>query len=126
MSLVATLKALVAAGGTSEMVLAVVRVHEAERDAADIARRARDANRQARRRSLMPDPDEWQALRGQVFERDGYVCTYCGDATEEPHCDHVRPLSKGGPNTIDNLTTACPTCNSSKGARSLEEWLANR
>ena len=39
--------------------------------------------------------------------------------------DHVIPHSKGGPTTPDNLVAACRPCNTSKGARTLSEWIAS-
>ena len=53
------------------------------------------------------------------------ACAYCG-ATDNMSIDHVIPLSKGGTHEIDNLLPACRSCNSSKGARPLEEWLPKR
>lgn len=120
MKLSETLEAMLEAGGTAEMMLAIVRAYEAAWEAEEAARRAKDAARTARRRALMPD--DWHELRCRVFARDGYVCSYCGEPTEEPHCDHVDPLSRGGSNDLSNLTTACATCNASKGAKTLEEW----
>lgn len=65
---------------------------------------------------------EWQRLRVEVFERDAYTCAYCGSVVEHPHCDHVFPLSRGGKSILENLVTACPACNCSKGGKTLEEW----
>lgn len=64
----------------------------------------------------------WKRLRVKIFSRDNYTCQYCGRKTENPHCDHVVPISRGGKSTQDNLTTACPSCNLSKGAKMLSEW----
>ena len=64
----------------------------------------------------------WKRLRVKIFSRDNYVCQYCGRKTERPHCDHVVPISRGGKSTQENLATACPTCNLSKGAKTLSEW----
>lgn len=122
MSLIAALEALVESGATPEMMLAVVRVYVSERDAADEARRAKDAARQTKRRSLMPE--DWFEVRARVFVRDGYICTYCGTTTDDPHCDHITPLSRGGSSDESNLTTSCRSCNTSKGARTPEEWRA--
>lgn len=62
------------------------------------------------------------AMRELVLSRDGYRCTYCG--VEEPslHCDHVIPLSRGGPTKPDNLVAACKSCNSAKKDRTPDEW----
>lgn len=49
-------------------------------------------------------------------------CSYCGMAGPS-HIDHIVPVSKGGANTLDNLTAACVGCNSSKHDRSLLEFL---
>jgi hypothetical protein len=64
---------------------------------------------------------EWQTLRAAVFKRDGYRCVYCG-SPERLACDHVTPLSRGGPSVMENLATACTACNCAKGARTLAEW----
>lgn len=65
---------------------------------------------------------EWSEIRAAVFERDNYTCTYCGERGKKLECDHVHPLSKGGSNEMDNLTTACFACNRSKHAKTLAEW----
>lgn len=44
-----------------------------------------------------------------------YGCT--SDAPRIPlEFDHIIPLSKGGGDTVDNLTIACKRCNGRKGA----------
>lgn len=65
----------------------------------------------------------WEAIRSAVFERDSYACQYCGD-TDNLHCDHVHPKSRGGSDAMDNLVTACGACNMSKGSKTVEEWLS--
>jgi hypothetical protein len=70
-----------------------------------------------------PTGAEWRALRQAVFQRDGGRCAYCGSVPERPHCDHVKPRSRGGLDRMDNLVTACPSCNSSKRDRTPEEWI---
>lgn len=87
--------------------------HGAERCA-----KSRDGNRE--RRGLTSK--KWRALRAQIFERDGHACTYCGDV-ENLCCDHILPLIQGGTNDPENLTTACRTCNSSKGGKTVEAWV---
>ena len=79
--------------------------------------RPKDGNRE--RRGL-PER-EWRVLRQRIFERDAYACTYCG-SKDDLTCDHVLALIRGGTNDENNLTTACRSCNSSKGDRLLEEW----
>lgn len=85
--------------------------------------RARNRAKRPRVRDV-PLP-EWQRLRIEVFERDAYTCAYCGSVVDHPHCDHVVPLSRGGKSILENLVTACPTCNCSKGGKTLDEWRGN-
>lgn len=67
---------------------------------------------------------EWRKLRDAVLSRDNNRCQYCGRGPETGslHCDHVLPLFKGGSNELSNLVTACKSCNSSKRAKTVEEW----
>ncbi len=37
--------------------------------------------------------------------------------------DHILPLSRGGSHSIDNVVPACHTCNRSKAAKLLLDWL---
>lgn len=62
--------------------------------------------------------------RIQVFSRDNFSCVYCGQSLEvaTPTIDHVVPRSRGGGDGIENLVACCSTCNSSKGARTPDEW----
>ena len=53
-------------------------------------------------------------LRERIYARDGGACVYCGDpgsATVKLSLDHVQPHASGGPDTPDNLVTACTICN---------------
>lgn len=86
------------------------------------AERRRAAERERARARRAEYPDNWYALRARIFARDGYACTYCGQVSEDLHCDHIVPFSRGGATTEENLTTACASCNSSKGARLISEW----
>jgi|GEM_PF-2331190 len=61
-------------------------------------------------------------LRQEVFNREGYRCTYCGDENGPFHIDHIFPLALGGLDSSENLTVACRSCNLRKGAKTLEEW----
>jgi len=61
--------------------------------------------------------------RHNIFKRDGYECVYCGENSKRYlTLDHVYPRSKGGPNTWDNLVTACKKCNNEKDNLTLEEY----
>lgn len=61
--------------------------------------------------------------RENVFKRDQYTCVYCEETNRKVlTIDHVIPQSKGGPNTWENLVTACKKCNGEKANLSLEEY----
>ena len=65
-----------------------------------------------------------QKLR--IIERDGWTCFYCGRENlrlDEIEIDHKLPVSRGGPNTMDNLVTACRECNQRKGTMTAEEFI---
>lgn len=67
----------------------------------------------------------------KLFNRDGGVCYICGklcswdDISERegtmiagdnyPSIDHVKPVSKGGTHTWNNIKLACRKCNTLKG-----------
>ena len=58
-------------------------------------------------------------LRFKVMQRDNFKCCLCGaspakDPSVELHIDHIKPWSKGGETTIDNLRTLCSKCNLGK------------
>ena len=61
--------------------------------------------------------------RENVYRRDNFECVYCGASNLKLlTLDHVIPRSKGGPNSWDNLVTACKFCNSEKADLTLEEY----
>lgn len=64
-------------------------------------------------------------LRDQVFERDNWRCVYCWDDECVLHVEHIVPRhwELPNPHKLENLTTACPSCNNSKSARRLDQWL---
>ena len=62
-------------------------------------------------------PQNWDALRRQAYKRDDYQCQNCGvkggrQGTAELHAHHIVPLSSGGNNVLNNLSTLCSTCHS--------------
>ena len=40
--------------------------------------------------------------------------------------DHLIPRMRGGPDSPENLVTACRSCNSSKGGRDMLEWMERK
>lgn len=53
------------------------------------------------------------------------ACSYC-DSSSDLTLDHLIPQFKGGEHSADNLVVACRSCNSSKKALDLLEWMAKR
>ena len=61
--------------------------------------------------------------RRNIFARDGNTCQYCGRrfCTQELSIDHVKPRSRGGSNSWENVATACVKCNVRKGGRTPQQ-----
>lgn len=59
-----------------------------------------------------------------VVEAYGNACVYCAGPVE--HIDHLAPLARGGQHCIENLRPSCGSCNTSKNATDLDDWLARR
>lgn len=55
-------------------------------------------------------------MRFEVLKRDSFTCQYCGKMPPDTtlHIDHIKPVSKGGKNTMLNLVTSCVDCNLGK------------
>lgn len=58
-------------------------------------------------------------LKVQVLMRDGNRCRICGAKCDgdihKLHFDHIKPWSKGGETTLDNLQVLCSVCNAALG-----------
>lgn len=80
--------------------------------------RAREREKTYARRAKTPYSPEMAEFMRMLIKRP---CAYCG-STKDITVDHVVPLSRGGKHQQDNLAPACFSCNSSKGARTLDEW----
>lgn len=63
------------------------------------------------------------ALRNELFERDKWICRYCGErvSIENATFDHLVPISKGGSDAPENLATCCLICNAIKSGKTYEE-----
>ncbi|MEN6290684.1 MAG: HNH endonuclease [Methanobacterium sp.] len=57
-----------------------------------------------------------QKIRFRILHRDNFTCQYCGRRAPEVvlEVDHIVPLSKGGKDDDENLTTSCRECNRGK------------
>lgn len=64
--------------------------------------------------------------RRAIYLRDGLRCSYCGRGIEDDiqlTLDHLLPQELGGSNSAENLVTACKSCNSAKGSKSLGKFI---
>jgi hypothetical protein len=52
-------------------------------------------------------------IKSKLFERDGGICQECGDPYDI-EIDHIKPVSKGGTSTLNNLQLLCKPCNRKK------------
>lgn len=62
-------------------------------------------------------PEDWDAIRGLVYQRDDYTCQNCGavggaKGNTELHAHHIKSRSEGGSDKPRNLTTLCQECHS--------------
>lgn len=79
-----------------------------------------------RRRALKAGADSEVVRAAEVYARDAWMCSLCGDPIDQAlpwpdpasaSVDHVVPLSKGGPHTMANVKAAHLQCNLLKGDR---------
>ncbi|MGW4364221.1 HNH endonuclease [Nocardia takedensis] len=63
--------------------------------------------------------EDSRATLAGVLRRDKHRCGYCAGWART--VDHIRPRSRGGPNTWGNLVACCASCNSAKADRTPEE-----
>lgn len=61
-------------------------------------------------------------LRFDVFNRDGFICQYCGRRPPAVvlEVDHIIAIANGGTDDRDNLITSCFDCNRGKGVAGIE------
>ena len=60
------------------------------------------------------------SMRYNILQRDNFKCQICGSTAQDGvklHIDHIKPISKGGRTTPDNLRVLCDRCNLGKGAK---------
>lgn len=51
---------------------------------------------------------------------DGLECVWCGAQAQSR--DHVLPWALGGLAVEGNIVPACKSCNSGKGAKTVDQW----
>jgi predicted HTH transcriptional regulator len=70
--------------------------------------------------------EDWKWRRREAIIRDDYACQECGDqggpkgdARLEVH--HETPVSEGGSDDLENLTTLCTSCHGEEHSHTDEE-----
>ncbi len=96
--------------------------HSVLAEAMASARKAKRKIRAKIDRRLEIESGFWSDIRMAVYKRDRFTCQYCGVVGKPLECDHVHPVSRGGKTVMENLATACRTCNRAKGSKTLAEW----
>ncbi|MBW4456928.1 MAG: HNH endonuclease [Nostoc indistinguendum CM1-VF10] len=61
--------------------------------------------------------------RQYLLEKWNRQCSYCGTKDVALQIEHIYPRSKGGSNSITNLTLSCEKCNTKKGAKDIRNFL---
>lgn len=79
------------------------------------------SNSNNKRRAIITDAgsytlQEWNMLLDQY----NHTCLRCGCNDCKLTVDHIKPLSKGGDNTINNIQPLCSVCNSSKSGKTMD------
>lgn len=67
---------------------------------------------------LLPDPEPTEAVKKEVFRRDGAWCRCCHNKLRL-QIDHIRPVYYGGTNEPDNLQVLCAICNGDKSVKEM-------
>lgn len=79
-------------------------------------------NKYVKQRLYHVNNDLWKEISKDVFERDEFTCQYCGKVGGKLEVDHKIPISRGGTNDFENLTTSCRKCNRQKRDKSVEDF----
>lgn len=69
--------------------------------------------------------DAWAAMRAVAAKLHGPFCLYCKVPTSAT-AEHIQARTAGGGHGFDNVRVCCPYCNSRKGNRPVEQFLAER
>ena len=68
---------------------------------------------------------ERKLTRFEVFNRDHYICQYCGKETRQLTLGHIIPRYRGGQHTWENVVSACVPCNRRKAGQTPQEARMN-
>lgn len=81
---------------------------------------AKWARRRARKAgATIGDPTAIAAREAEI--RESCWCVWCQAKVDDLHVDHIWPLSKGGPHSVENLQGLCAKHNLKKGDKLLPQ-----
>lgn len=83
-----------------------------------------DQARRARIKGSTINPEQIIQFFDRIRHKRTIACYYCKTPVKGKlaHIDHIIPLSKGGPHSVENLCATCPSCNLTKCAKPVGEW----
>lgn len=55
-------------------------------------------------------PDDWESRKHIILENADHECESCGEDGKPLHVHHIKELSAGGSNRLDNLICLCEDC----------------
>jgi hypothetical protein len=61
-------------------------------------------------------------VREYLLEKWGRKCAYCGRSNLPLEVEHIIPRSRGGTDSVSNLTLSCEECNRKKNTMTAEEF----
>ncbi|MEC4815649.1 MAG: HNH endonuclease signature motif containing protein [Scytonema sp. PMC 1069.18] len=63
------------------------------------------------------NPKQKQSKKSQLLQEYGSCCWWCSRhlPSNQLTLDHLKPKSRGGSNSLENLRLACFPCNNSRG-----------
>lgn len=61
-------------------------------------------------------------VREYLLEKYNRTCAYCGKSDTPLQVEHIIPKSRGGSDSVSNLTISCHRCNQKKGNKIAEEF----
>lgn len=99
--------------------------HKRWRDANPGKVKALRIRRQSLIRASTSNLKSIDAFIQSVMSKRTVRCYYCEQPTPTKGChfDHIIPLVKGGPHSVENLCATCPQCNLSKNRKLIEQWV---
>lgn len=88
-------------------------------------RKVWDAKHRAEKLDVTVNPKSINIYVARVRASHSIKCYYCESfvSGKKAHIDHIIPLSKGGPHSIENLCATCSHCNLTKSAKLITDFI---